>query len=38
MADVENFLRQKIDLLIISPNEAKPLTPVVKRAFEQGSR
>ena len=35
VADVENFLRQKIDLLIISPNEAKPLTPVVKRAFEQ---
>jgi ribose transport system substrate-binding protein len=36
VADVENFLRQKIDLLIISPNEAKPLTPVVKRTFEQG--
>jgi ribose transport system substrate-binding protein len=33
VADVENFLRQKIDLLIISPNEAKPLTPVVQRAF-----
>ena len=38
VADVENFLRQKIDLLIISPNEAKPLTPIVKRAFEPGSR
>jgi ribose transport system substrate-binding protein len=35
VADVESFLRQKIDLLIISPNEAKPLTPIVKRAFEQ---
>lgn len=35
VADVENFLRQKVDLLIISPNEAKPLTPIVKRAFEQ---
>jgi ribose transport system substrate-binding protein len=34
VADVENFLRQKIDLLIISPNEAKPLTAVVKRAFD----
>jgi len=34
VADVENFLRQKIDLLIISPNEAKPLTAVVKRTFE----
>lgn len=35
VADVENFLRQKVDLLIISPNEAKPLTPIVQRAFEQ---
>ena len=36
VADVENFLRQKIDLLMISPNEAKPLTPMVRRAFESG--
>ena len=36
VADVENFLRQKIDLLIISPNEAKPLTPIVRRVYEQG--
>ena len=35
VADVENFLRQKIDLLIISPNEAKPLTPIVQKAFAQ---
>ncbi len=35
VADVESFLRQKIELLIISPNEAKPLTPIVERAFEQ---
>jgi ribose transport system substrate-binding protein len=34
VADVENFLRQKIDLLIISPNEAKPLTAVVKRVYD----
>jgi ribose transport system substrate-binding protein len=33
VADVENFLRQGVDLLIISPNEAKPLTPIVQRAF-----
>jgi ribose transport system substrate-binding protein len=36
VADVENFLRQRVDLLIISPNEARPLTPVVRRAFEAG--
>lgn len=36
VADVENFLTQGIDLLIISPNEAAPLTEVVSRAYEQG--
>src|SRR5215831_3138324 len=36
VADVENFLRQKVDLLMISPNEAKPLTPIVKKAFDSG--
>jgi ribose transport system substrate-binding protein len=35
VADVENFLRQRIDVLMISPNEAKPLTPIVRRADEQ---
>jgi ribose transport system substrate-binding protein len=36
IADVENFIQQKIDLLIISPNEAKPLTAVVKKAYDAG--
>jgi ribose transport system substrate-binding protein len=36
VADVENFLTQKIDLLIISPNEAKPLTAVVQKAWKGG--
>ncbi len=36
VADVENFLTQKINLLIISPNEAKPLTAVVKKAYDRG--
>lgn len=36
VADVENFLTQGIDLLIISPNEAAPLTAVVERAFNEG--
>ncbi len=35
VADVENFLQQGIDLLIISPNEAAPLTDVVAAACEQ---
>jgi len=36
VADVENFLQQKIDLLIISPNEAAPLTDVVAKAYDAG--
>ncbi len=36
VADVETFLRQRIELLMISPNEAKPLTPVVERVFRAG--
>lgn len=36
VADVENFLRQRVDLLIISPNEAKPLTGIVRRVYQSG--
>lgn len=36
VADVENFLQQGIDLLIISPNEAAPLTDVVAEACAEG--
>jgi ribose transport system substrate-binding protein len=36
VADVENFIQQKVDLLIISPNEAAPLTAVVKKAYDAG--
>lgn len=36
VADVETFLRQRINLLIISPNEAKPLTAIVRRVYESG--
>jgi len=34
VADVETFLRQGINLLMISPNEAKPLTAVARKAYE----
>lgn len=33
---VETFLTKQIDLLIISPNEATPLTEVVKKVYNQG--
>src|SRR5918997_6978007 len=36
VADVENFITQQRALLIISPNEAKPLTAVVKKAYDKG--
>jgi ribose transport system substrate-binding protein len=36
VTDVENFIQQKVDLLIISPNEAAPLTAVVKKAYDSG--
>ena len=35
VADVENFIQQGIDLLIISPNEAAPLTDVVAKAYDK---
>ena len=33
---VSKMLQQGIDLLIISPNEAQPLTPIVESAYEKG--
>ncbi len=36
VADVENFLQQGIDLLIISPNEAAPLTDAVAKVYDKG--
>ncbi len=36
VSQVENFITQQVNLLIISPNEAKPLTAVVKKAFDAG--
>lgn len=36
VADVENLVQQKIDLLIISPNEAAPLTAIVKKVYDSG--
>lgn len=35
-SQVDNFITQKVDLLLISPFEASPLTPAVKRAVDAG--
>lgn len=36
VADVENFIVRGVDLLMISPNEAKPLTGIVEKAYDKG--
>ena len=36
VADVENYIVKEVDLLIISPNEAQPLTAVVEKAYDKG--
>jgi ribose transport system substrate-binding protein len=36
VADVENFITQQVDLLIISPNEAAPLTAAVAKPYDGG--
>ncbi len=34
--DIRTFIDQKVDLLIISPNEAEVLTPIVEEAYDKG--
>lgn len=34
--DIERFIDDKVDLLVISPNEAESLTPVVEKAYDAG--
>src|SRR5882757_5060606 len=35
-SQVDNFITQKVDMLLISPFEAAPLTPAVQRAMKAG--
>ena len=34
--DIEYFISRKVDLIIVAPNEAEPVTPVVEKAFKKG--
>jgi ribose transport system substrate-binding protein len=36
ISSVENFLTQQVDLLMISPFEAQPLTPIVTQVYQKG--
>ena len=38
IAQIEHFIDQGADLIIVSPNEAKALTPVINKAFDRGVR
>lgn len=34
--DIESFIEQRVDLLIVSPNEEDTLTPVIQKAYNSG--
>lgn len=34
--DIRNFIEEEVDLLVIAPNEAAPITPVVEEAYDRG--
>lgn len=36
ISDIQSFIDQKVDLIIVSPNEAKPLTEVITKAYNAG--
>ena len=35
---IREFIEAKVDLLIISPNESEPVTPIAVEAFDMGIR
>lgn len=37
VAQIDELLKSGIDLLVVSPNEADPVTPIVERAYKQGT-
>ena len=36
IADIKYFIDKKVDLLMVAPNEAAAITPVVEKAYRQG--
>ena len=37
IADIRRFMQEPCDILIVSPNEAAALTPVIKEVYERGT-
>ncbi len=35
-SDIDYFIKEKVDLLVVSPNEATVITPAVSRAYDAG--
>ncbi|MEZ0538395.1 substrate-binding domain-containing protein [Fibrella arboris] len=36
VTQIQDLIDQKVDLLIVSPNAARPITPIVEKAYQQG--
>lgn len=36
VAQIQELIQQQVDLLIVSPNSARPVTPIVEKAYQQG--
>ena len=36
IADIEWFIEQKVDVLVVSPNESEACTPIIEKAYQQG--
>lgn len=36
IADIESFIKEGVDLIVVSPNESSALTPVISKAFQSG--
>lgn len=36
IADIEYFINKKVDLIIVAPNEAEAITPIVEKAYDKG--
>lgn len=34
--DIERFIEQKVDLIVVTPNEAEALVPVIEKAYDSG--
>ncbi len=34
--DIQSFIDQRVDAIIVAPNEAQPITPIVEKAYKAG--